>query len=689
MELSEKLELKPIRSEPDVWISRFAIFERLTPRPVKIRDISLKPGLNIVCAEESVDQNSISGITGHSAGKTTFCRLIRYLLGEKTFGTRAATESIRKAFPDGYVAAELCVYGKKWAVRRPLGSGRMTFIKENFTIEELLTERGRSVAQEAYPAEVGLEKVLDRLLTGDVVQTGEPIQWGHIVAWCTRDQETRFQNIYDWRSSRSESDAPSFRFPKAGPLFLMRSVMGLFLPDELKGEERIATLQRDKEKHTKRIEERKREPEFRVNLYDTRLRQILTRILSEERDIASRPFRSEDLTEDLERLSEKARSMFKDNLEHIDQKRGTVQEEIDDLGAKLREHRKKIEQLRVHLAMNEGVEKEAKEGDSGNGSDFKLLDELQDKMCPAAGIPFSDCSYYLQYRNKTVLMLSDAQDDRAMKEYVSKRKEVSKIAEEEISRLTGVIEKIQVDRDAVLKERATLAAMIQDKHDALRDLEDALIGLTTWTRRRDLSEGDEELNALQKSLSKIEREIGEIETELATSLRLHDKNRETLTSIFSGVVKSVLPSGQYDGKVSLDSRELGFEITQGPSMTGEAVETLSVLLADISCLAYYCVNEAVRLPGFMLHDSPREADLSLRLYHNLIRMVAELENRLASKESCPFQYVITTTTAPPPELNNDQYVRLRLNAGKEEDLLFRRNIADVKAKDVRQGLLVQ
>ncbi len=223
MDLYRELNLEPVRSQPDVWVSRIMILERIIPSPVVIRDIPLSRGLNIIWAEESEDDNPTAAITGHSAGKTIFCRLLRYVLGERTFGAKAVMELIRKTFPDGYIAAELHVCSRKWAVRRPFGSGRMSFIKEDASIEELFEQRGASVTQESYPQEIGLESLLDELETGGIVQTGETIQWAHILAWCTRDQEARFQNIYDWRSPRSEAETPSFRFPSA--LFISRPAL--------------------------------------------------------------------------------------------------------------------------------------------------------------------------------------------------------------------------------------------------------------------------------------------------------------------------------------------------------------------------------------------------------------------------------------------------------------------------------
>src|SRR5688572_28016917 len=142
MDLYKTLRLKPCRSEPDVWVSRLAIYEDIAAKPpIAIRDIPLKRGLNIIWADEPEDDNSTAEIAGHSAGKTTFCRLLRYILGENTFGSKVAMEVIRRTIPNGYVAAEIHVRGTKWAVRRPFGSGRMSYAKQNATVEDVLQER--------------------------------------------------------------------------------------------------------------------------------------------------------------------------------------------------------------------------------------------------------------------------------------------------------------------------------------------------------------------------------------------------------------------------------------------------------------------------------------------------------------------------------------------------------------------
>ena len=681
MESFKELNLKPVRSEPDVWVSRLVIFDRIAPDPVVIRDIPLTRGLNIIWAKEAENDSSPAEITGHSAGKTTFCRLLRYVLGERTFGTKANMELIRTAFPNGYVAAELHVCGQRWAVRRPFGSGRMSYIKEDSSIENLLMQRGRSVTQESYIQEIGLESLLDQLETGGIVQTGEPIQWLHILAWCTRDQETRFQNIYDWRSPRSEADTPSFRFPKAGPLFVMRAVLGLFLPGELKDEERLAELQRKKDRLAKEIEDKQREPQFRVNLHDFQLRQSLKSFLSNEPDIDSLPFRSGDLfSVDLERLTARARKELKESFEKTEQELIALQSQIDDFGANYRRQEDKLAGLEALFALDTAKYLELDATLSKREEQRKKIEKCKDLKCPFCDVLVRECTY-IQERQR-ILQLTELQDVRTMEQTADRCDEERRRIDEEKAHIQESIKRIGEKQQSALKKRKTLLAYNREQHDLLRDLERTYNELVAWIQKRDRLDGYEELNLLRRKSDTMGSEIAKIEKELAGLLRQHDHNREILGSIFSGIVRRVLSSGNYDGRVGLEKRELSFRITNGPVMTGEAVETLSVLLADLSCLVYSSVIGTAHLPGFLMHDSPREADLGIRLYRSFFRAVAYFQEHFGSPDSCPFQYVITTTTPPPPELNTDLYVKLSLNAARTEDLLLRANIAMPRQQNV-------
>ncbi|HNO77156.1 MAG TPA: hypothetical protein PKN33_03765 [Phycisphaerae bacterium] len=673
MDLYKHLNLQPVQTEPDVWVCRLVVYEQISPDLKAIREVNLTKGLNIIWAKEPEDDDPPAEITGHSAGKTTFCRLLRYVLGEKTFGTKANMELIRKAFPGGYVGAELFVRRKQWAVIRPIGNGRNSYVMADATIQELIEDRSQPAYQEDYPTKLGLDTVLDGMPAGAVARTDQPIEWGHILAWCSRDQEARFQNIHDWRSARSESDWPSFRFSKADPLFVMRSVLGLFLPDELKAEDSLAKLFQDQDRLGKRLEELKREPQFRVNLYDGELRRRLRAVLPNEPDIETLPFHWDQLLPDLHRLAERAAEKMEGDIATVEDERKTLQDQIDRFGGRISQLQMRLQTIDSLFRLEDGASQELDNGLSQRQQERELLDEHGEKICILGGVLYQDCEY-VQKRQET-FRITQLQDAHAMDQAEAKRAETIKAVGDQKGSLNDQIEQLNKELQALQAKRDALWTGIREKRHDVRDLKRAEEQLAMWTERQSRPGEFEELDECQDELDEIAKKVERTETRLATLLEQHAENRDLLASIFSGAVRAVLTSGTYDGRVSLANRELEFRITHGHAMSGEAVDTLSVLLADVACLVYNSVSEKAHLPGILVHDSPREADLGLRIYHSFIRLIGALQDHFGSSDRCPFQYILTTTTPPPMGFQMDQ-VKLWLNAAILDDLLLRRNVAE-------------
>ena len=133
------------RKTPVIWVRQLIVFRELKPGDEHIaRRIVLRPGFNILWAKPSAaerDELFHSGLPGHTAGKTTFCRLLRYALGEPTFGTKVAQNSIRRKFGSGWVIAEVVVGDVLWLVGRPLGVGAHPFAVRDCSVEHLFDKQ--------------------------------------------------------------------------------------------------------------------------------------------------------------------------------------------------------------------------------------------------------------------------------------------------------------------------------------------------------------------------------------------------------------------------------------------------------------------------------------------------------------------------------------------------------------------
>jgi len=86
----------------------------------------------------------------------------------------------------------------------------------------------------------------------------------------------------------------------------------------------------------------------------------------------------------------------------------------------------------------------------------------------------------------------------------------------------------------------------------------------------------------------------------------------------------------------------------------------------IACL-FSCVDPA----SFLIHDSPKEADMEPALYDRLFTLALDLERSYQGRPPS-FQYILTTTSPPPVEVAEEPYTRLVLDARDPEGLLLRR-----------------
>jgi hypothetical protein len=142
--LSDELPKPDIgRPNPEVWVREVCVFRALKAGPENVvRRIRLRTGLNILWAkpEEITDQVQLNepGLSGHASGKTTFCRLLRHILGEMHFANEEVTRAIREKFNGGWVLGEVFVAGGLWLVGRPFTLGHHSFSVPNCTIDQFL-----------------------------------------------------------------------------------------------------------------------------------------------------------------------------------------------------------------------------------------------------------------------------------------------------------------------------------------------------------------------------------------------------------------------------------------------------------------------------------------------------------------------------------------------------------------------
>src|ERR1035441_194867 len=120
------------RAEPRLWFQRFVIWEDRKSAP--IQDPKLRKGLNIIWSPRR------AGTARLDAGHTSFVRLLRYCLGEKSFGLEVHESKVRAKFKSGAVGAEIVIDKVQWSVVRSLRHPNKSVAAENIALDKLWDE---------------------------------------------------------------------------------------------------------------------------------------------------------------------------------------------------------------------------------------------------------------------------------------------------------------------------------------------------------------------------------------------------------------------------------------------------------------------------------------------------------------------------------------------------------------------
>jgi len=637
------------RKEPEVWIRRLKLVEALDPGAKTIRDIEFRRGLNIIATAKAGPDDREP--VGHSVGKTLLLRMIRYSLGEQTFCKRAVRRAISRVLKDAYLFAEIRVSGKSWSVARPIGLDLNRPSSWVFEGEDLdrLSDGPRDARDYSHFEEV-LSHVTASPFAGVVLpHANREAKWLDLLAWLSRDQECRYRHQGEWRDPESESRTARLDLEDAS--LVIRMAMDLLDDEEkrLQGTHRLLLADR---KHLSSDIERLRSL---IEMEGRSLQQaVKTDVdISAGEIFGSAAEQKAKQTEDqLRRLLEEeqdnpeARALA-DKLRGLDAAAGRIKAHMEDAKSKIDAERPILQQMEQATA-EQFYASFAELGQKWCHL-FQTREEAIERGCP--GSP-------------SVIPPGEKSPDQERR--ISECRNHISTLEEILANLEGQLKRIEEQREQTQRKY----------DDALRKHNETLGGIREkigeW---RGVQERAKRYSGLWASLSQKERELEALEKKIEDSLerqraarsRLADK-QAALSRYFDYALKALIgPSA--GGKIEIDSRGIWPRPSDAVAASGEALSTSAKVHGfDLACLIGHVCGLG-RLPGLLIHDSPREADMEDALYHRLFRLVAELESIFGSREPS-FQYIIATTTPPPAELDCEPYVRLRLDARQESSLLF-------------------
>ncbi len=658
MPLLEHQQARPIsRVSPRLWLQRLALFSSFSPA-AKFQEVIFTRGLNLIVGLDFPDPDREDDFGGHSVGKTTLCRLIRYCLGEPTFSTSQDQKLIRENFPHGWVGCEMHLDGELWSVLLPFERGMRAepHAGENEALEDLFTQEKPDNQYLQY------QQTLEALMPPDISRADAHFAWRHLLAWLMRDQKCIQDNFWDWRTPESESGSPQHRSRKKESEHLVRSVLGLLAGEENKLREELAELQGS----LKRAEEAASEATILPELH---------------KNMALRQLRNHSLLFSVKESEPLPEMAFAMHLAKEESRIQALEEEYNHLRAELasaeqnQQYWKSVrERQQALLAPHKGY-LDGLRPPKAEDPNLAAIKEVADRECPAT-ILYKDCQEVqkvwnaLEQKSRGVdlaSVMSEKEYQHVITIIAGLERTLREAQENETKAGEAGTELREKKIPIIYKE--LMAA--HRRLDAQKTQWDIL--KESWSILF-LNAPNTELQLATQAVEKLEEERGNIEMSLSIARHENIEKAAMVATRFDSLVKNVI-GAKSSGKF-LAGDEIAFSVSAKGAVGGDAMKVLQTILGDFASMLY-AIEGAEMHPGFLVHDSPRQADMSIAWYRRLLTHAAEVSESAGGKDDAPFQYIITTTTAPPEILKT--YVRKDFASIPPEKLLFKKRLIPLQA----------
>lgn len=644
------LDLQPAPgiTEPRLWVRRLVIWQKPGEQP--IRDIKLHRGLNIVWSPDSGGSGAKGGSIGHGAGKTLFCTLLRYCLGEDSFAPESQRNRIRDAFKDGYVGAEVALDGTTWAILRPIGNRLKHFAVLGGNLEQLLDENAAATTMEPF-----VDALQESLITREVVNMipdhRPGAAWQSALAAMTRDQGCHFEDVLSWRDARSDSRSPVRDMSKEQRLVTLRLLVGAYSAKELELEVKIAEAD---------LHKKDAEAEYAYQRqFCVRLHRDLCKVLS--LDPAKLPL------EDIGVVA--IESAAKANLEAV--RTGAGDESLGDpdafqkarseairlafdLTEKCNTAQRNVTQANT-LAQQAERELPTAKADLDTEGNLRcpVCDKLIDKvLAEGCGITLEPCNI-IELRRRIDVLNKQREDAKRAQEHHTKE---LKSLQPKLQQARAEVERLDSQLGAVLSTQAKSRGV---QREAERLVDDAARLKKAIKQRDEAFQGvqarETELNELREKARHYREKHGEVFTRL---------------SEHTGALIRQLLGKHAEAELVLDGKGLHVNVEKRGNLSTAAIEVLKVWAADVAILCL-SIEGRTKLPAFLIHDSPRESDLGQSIYERTFELVQALEG--VGNEPL-FQYIVTTTSEPPKAMQKTHYCVLDIHGAPAKERLLRTDL---------------
>lgn len=650
-------QLASTRECPRLWFEKLTIFSEPSVDHI-LQKITFHRGLNIVWAKEPMPSLAKgTHAAGHGVGKTSLCLLLRFCLGDVSEAVAALRDELLSEYSLGGVLAVVHLNGQAFTLCRYFNAHKEGVAYEGADLNSVWNRNAD------YSDRIFLKRLADDIMLPVspkfIPETGQAIEWRHLLAWLSRDQGARFKSFFAWR----EGEGNQLQRRRQDPPIVMRAALGLLDQGENDLLKRIAKLEDDLKKAKDRTEELVREPALIKRRIESSLR-LLRKLPSDL------PMRSGDLFADsVERQINTASDEAAAKLIEWESKQEKADQALADLRAQLKPTIAEFDKAKLNYEFADAARRGNEDSYRAIGAQLIKLKHLSG-FCGEGNLSFEKCEHVKHEINRLELAsLFDARDrnniQTAMNESaaltvsaLSRMKSVKdqvEVMQQQEKELLDIQQKTRLARKTIEVEGGRWAYLLEE--------------LERWGKISGLPESQAAINDSVEQRRNIETELSGTHTRLAVLQADKSEREKVLANLTDVLTHKLLPDGAL-GTFDPHDEMRPFRLSM---RGGEAYRVLEVLLGDLVCLLDSTRPDSA-LPGFFVHDCPREADMSTGLYENFLELVDQLQEQLYSPGKVAFQYIVTTTTPPPVSLQN-KAVCLILDPSSDDGLLFGRRFS--------------
>jgi hypothetical protein len=634
-QLARPIKPAPEIPEPFLWFQSLHLIRQLgigdTP-PNLIRHFTFRRGLNILWAEPEDPETSEGlygdGFAGHSTGKTLFCRILRHLLGEPNYGTAELEEHVRDTFQELWAVASIRLNGKTWLVGRPLGGPGAEFAIEGGEVESVFT---------SVPPPSAYKRFTDTLEKecGSPLAKMHPAEaWRNLLPWVARDQEARFSTITAWRDSSSEADNP--RSSKESQHLILRAVLRLLEPDEFDIRHDIAA------------------EEEKIKTWNASLpmkQTIASRDLAQvARSLKAIPKLEIDLM-DLESAKRKVISQREIREEALEQFRKQPESvEVQDARRLLQDaiSAKAAASARIALLGEEIPKLKEQAGkslltvDRIKKSGLRDPKRVSDGFCPNSylkAVEHGCVPKTPEDVDTSIVEIRELEEQAKEMANTVQQKESEKARfETQADQLAAAIDEKRRDLGKAIAKFPSPALSIDREITLLRTAEADLNTAIQSAKEESKLNGD--ITIAQGKILKQKEQLNHLKSEA-------DKRLRSYSEIFADIVRAVL-GAQLTAYADLGERAINIHVKRTRELGGAAVESVKTIAFDLAAMLH-AIEGNCDHPRFLIHDGPREADMARVIYERFFLYARRMED-CQPPEEASFQYILTTTTHPPSDM---------------------------------------